>query len=65
MPLSLDDLETAAFACRAMASQESSRAAAMENPSVRATLEKAAKRYGDLARRFETALRVRKKGPTS
>lgn len=59
--LTLNDLETIAFACRAMARQEGKRAEAMENPTVRAPIEQAAQRYAELARRFEAAMRERRK----
>jgi hypothetical protein len=57
MPLDLSatELETAARACRAMAYQEGERAKAMENPTVRAPIEDAARRYAALVVKFETA----------
>lgn len=61
MPLSLEDLEAAAWACKAMSCQKERDAAAIENPTVRGPLELAAKRYADLARRFEAAAFQRKK----
>ena len=41
MPLTLEDLETVAQACRAMAHQEGQRAKAMENPTTRGPVEAA------------------------
>jgi hypothetical protein len=57
MPLDLTvtELETAARACRAMAYQEGERAKALENPTVRAPIEDAARRYAALAVKFEVA----------
>jgi hypothetical protein len=57
MPIDLTaiELETAARACRAMAYQEGERAKGLENPTVRAPIEAAARRYAALAERFETA----------
>lgn len=57
MPLDLSDaeLQTAAFACRAMAAQEGRRAKELENPTVRGTIESAAQRYARLAEKLEAA----------
>ena len=57
MPLDLTatELETAARACRAMAYQEGERAKGMENPTTRAPIENAARRYAVLAEKFEAA----------
>jgi len=57
MPLELlpAELETAARACRAMAYQESEQAKRMENPSTRGPVEAMARRYAELAERFEAA----------
>jgi hypothetical protein len=49
------ELETAARACRAMAYQESQRAKATENPTMRGPVENTAKRCADLAEKFEAA----------
>ena len=59
MPLELTDAElaTAATACRAMAYQESQRAKAMENPSMRGPVENAAKRFAALAEKLEASRR--------
>lgn len=46
------DLATAAHACRAMAHQEAERANKHENPTTRAPIETAAKRYAALATRL-------------
>jgi hypothetical protein len=61
MPLDLTDAEraTAATACRAMAYQEGERAKKMENPTTRAPIENAAKRYAALAEKFEAARKRR------
>jgi hypothetical protein len=57
MPLDLTDAElaTAAAACRAMAYQEGERAKKMENPNMRGPIESAARRYANLAEKFEAA----------
>jgi hypothetical protein len=57
MPLYLTytELETAVKACRAMAFQEGARAKHMENPTMRAPIENAARRYAAMAERFEEA----------
>jgi hypothetical protein len=59
MPLDLSDAElaAAATACRAMAFQEGERAKRMENPTMRAPIENAAKRYAALAEKLEAARR--------
>jgi hypothetical protein len=60
MPLDLTDeeLATAATACRAMEFQEGERAKNLENPSLRAPIENAAKRYAQLVEKFEAARRI-------
>ena len=65
MPLDLtsDELATTARACRAMAYQESERAKALENPTLRAPIENAAKRCAALADRFEAARKVTRTAP--
>ena len=57
MPLELTDAElaTAATACRAMAYQEGERAKNMENPTTRAPIANAARRYAALAEKLEAA----------
>jgi len=57
MPLELTDadLASAAMACRAMAYQESRRAAAMENPTRRGPVDAASQRYAQLAEKLEAA----------
>jgi hypothetical protein len=59
MPLEFSDAElaTAAQARRAMAYHESERARKLESPSVRPTIEAAARRYAALAAKLETALK--------
>jgi hypothetical protein len=59
MPLDLTDAElaTAATACRALAYQEGERVKRMENPTTRAPIENAAKRYAALAQKLEAARR--------
>lgn len=44
-----------AQACRAMAYQEGERARKMENPTMRAPMQHTAKRYAELAQKFEAA----------
>lgn len=58
MDLTDAELATAAQACRAMAHQEGERAKKLENPSVRGPIDAAAKRYAELAKKFE-ATRMR------
>jgi hypothetical protein len=60
MPLDLTDeeLATAATACRAMAFQEGERPKNLENPSLRAPIENAAKRYALLVEKFEATRRL-------
>jgi hypothetical protein len=62
MPLDLTDAElaTAATACRALAYQEGERAKKMENPTMRAPIENAAKRYAALAEKLEAARKSRR-----
>jgi hypothetical protein len=55
LDLTCEELATAAQACRAQAVQEEKRAAGMENPSVRRTVEGIAKRYRLLAEKLEAA----------
>ena len=55
LDLTLDELATAAMACRAMAYQEGERAKKMENPTMRGPTEQAAKRYAALAEKLEAA----------
>jgi hypothetical protein len=57
MPLDLSDSElaTAATACRALAYQEGERAKKIENPTMRGPLEANARRYAELAEKFEPA----------
>ena len=42
-------------ACRAMAYQEGERAKGMENPTMRAPIDNASRRYAAMAERFEAA----------
>jgi hypothetical protein len=55
--LTPDELATAAQACRALAYQEQQRAARMDNPSVRTSIEGVARRYALLAEKLESARR--------
>jgi hypothetical protein len=48
-----EELETAARACRAMASQERTRAQSLENPTTRGPIENASKRYAARAEKLE------------
>ena len=56
-PIDLTDLEleTAAWACRALAYQEEQAAKRMENPSMHGPVENTAKRAAVLAGKFEVA----------
>lgn len=51
------ELSTALQACRAMAYQEEERAKQMGNPGMREMFEQASRRYAELARKFERALK--------
>lgn len=57
LELSDAELATAATACRAMAYQEEKRAKAMENPSTRGPIERAARSFERLAEKLEAARR--------
>jgi hypothetical protein len=57
LDLSVDELATAAQACRAMAYQESERAKRMENPTTRGPIESAAQRYAAVAEKLEAMRR--------